>query len=291
MNITPINHQQSLKQPYFKSQRKAGQTFADFEEYNKNFNITSQLQEIINDNNCVGEGRSNKVYKLPYTENFMLKAYKKLSPEYITEYQTKLTPVQDIFSKINIGQAIARMGSNILFLIKQDGIQHSIPYTQRENITQNNIIKYLSDIEKLSQMPEKAYINFTNEIKELTKHKCYIDYFNSNNLMLTDTEINIVDIVHIKNYKQRVFMFPSKESIIKILIDENILPIILPQLSEQQKIKLANSIKLIENKTMTAMQLSNLPENKFLTEILDFLSDNFHNGQNKRFKTALKSLK
>lgn len=290
MYISQLNYRNPYN-THFRSLRKEGQTFSDFKLYNDEFGITSRLSEIIDDKNCVGEGRSNKVYKLPYTEKFMLKAYKKLSPEYISEYQEKLAPVQDIFTNINVGQAIARMGDNILFIIKQDGEQHSIPFNKRKDIGQEDILKYLADVEKIAHMPETSFVNFTNEIKELVNQDCYIDYFNSNNIMLTPSEINIVDIVQIKKYKQRVFMFPSKESIMKILIDENIFPIILPDLLDSQKVNLASCIKMIDAKITAAMKKSKLPENKLLTEIIDFLYDNFHNGQNKRFKTSLKLLK
>ena len=290
MNITPIRGPQ-LSQKSFTSIRKNGQTFDDFAEYNDKYQISSQIQDLIKDENCIGEGRSNKVYKLPYTENFLLKCYKKLTPAYISEYQSKLSSVPDVFTDINVGQAVARMGSNILFLINQEGVQHSIPYTRRKNISDADIMKYLSDMKKLSMFSEDTYLRFVNEIKMLLDKNCYIDYFNSNNLMLTDSEINIVDIVQIKNLKQRVFMFPSKESIMKILVDENVLPFILSDLSKEKRLELGEYIKIIEDKVVNAMKESNLPENKFLTAIIDFLSDNFHNGQNKRFKMALKSLK
>ena len=273
----------------FKSQRKSGLTYNDFLEFNKEFEITNQLPLILNEENCIGEGRSNKVYKLPHTDKFLLKTYKGLTPHNIHQYQKELTPTPDIFADINVGQAIARMGQYILILIKQAGEQHSIPFMKRNNIEQSDITKYLSDIEKLANISLESYKNFTNEIKELTQNNCYIDYFNSNNLLINDNEINIVDIVRIRRLKQRFFMFPSQESLIKVLVDENILPIVLNKIPKEENILLGKNIRTIIEKITEAMKSSNLPQNTILTNILDFISDTLHNGKNKQFKTALKN--
>ena len=286
MKITSIYNNTPVT---FKSQRKSGLTYNDFLEFNKEFEITNQLPLILSEDNCIGEGRSNKVYKLPYTDKFLIKTYKRLTSQNIHQYQKELTPTPDIFTHINIGQSIARMGQYILILIKQAGEQHSIPFMKRNNIEQSDITKYLNDIKKLANIPQKGYQNFTNEVKELTQNNCYIDYFNSNNLLINTDEINIVDIIQIKRLKQRFFMYPSQESLIKALIDENILPIVLNQIPKEEKILLGENIRTIIGKTAEAMKSSNLPQNKILTNILDFLSDTLHNGKNKQFKTALKS--
>lgn len=286
MKITPIINN---KLTSFTSQRKAGQAYDDFIEYNREFGVTTRLSEFISDENCVGEGRSNKVYKLPHTDNFMLKTYKKLTSQNVFQFQKELTPVPDVFTNINVGQSIARMGQYILILIKQDGEQHSIPFMKRSNIEEADVRKYLSDIKKLATISDVGYKSFTDEVKCLTENNCYIDYFNSNNLMLTPEEINLVDIVRIRRFKQRVFMFPSQESLLKILLDENVLPLILNRISEQDKIQLGQNIRIIMNKLTEAMKASNLPQNKVLTNIIDFLLDNFHNGENYKFKSSLKT--
>ena len=286
MKITSIYNNTPVT---FKSQRKSGLTYNDFLEFNKEFEITNQLPLILSEDNCIGEGRSNKVYKLPYTDKFLIKTYKRLTSQNIHQYQKELTPTPDIFTHINIGQSIARMGQYILILIKQAGEQHSIPFMKRNNIEQSDITKYLNDIKKLANIPQKGYQNFTNEVKELTQNNCYIDYFNSNNLLINTDEINIVDIKKKQRLEQRFFMYPSQESLIKALIDENILPIVLNQIPKEEKILLGENIRTIIGKTAEAMKSSNLPQNKILTNILDFLSDTLHNGKNKQFKTALKS--
>ena len=65
MKITSIYNNTPVT---FKSQRKSGLTYNDFLEFNKEFEITNQLPLILNEENCIGEGRSNKVYKLPHTD-------------------------------------------------------------------------------------------------------------------------------------------------------------------------------------------------------------------------------
>lgn len=286
MKITPIINNKLI---FFTSQRKAGQTYDDFIEYNREFEVTTRISEFIFDENCVGEGRSNKVYKLPHTDKFMLKTYKKLTSQNVFQFQKELTPVPDVFTNINVGQSIARMGQYILILIKQAGEQHSIPFMKRGNIEEADVRKYLSDIRKLAAISDVGYINFTDEVKCLTENNCYIDYFNSNNLMLTPEEINLVDIVRVRRFKQRVFMFPSQESLLKILLDENVLPLVLNRIPEKEKIQLGQNIRIIMNKITEAMKVSNLPQNKVLTSIIDFLSDNFHNGENYKFKASLKT--
>ena len=139
-------------------------------------------------------------------------------------------------------------------------------------------------------MEQGSYNAFTDEVKELTKNNCYIDYFNSNNLMTTNKEINIVDIIKIKRAKQRAFMFPSKESLMKIFADENVLPVIIPKITTKQREELGENIELISEKTSKAMEHSQLPENKLLTNVLDFLMDKFWHGNNKKFKIALSNI-
>ena len=274
----------------FKSLRKEGLTFDDFEKYNKTENITLKLKEIISDKkNYISEGKTNAVYKLPNTNNFLLKIYKGITPETICNYSENLTPSPDIFSNINIGQPIARMGKYILFLIKQDGEQHSIAYINQKHLSSKDIKKYLSDIKKIAKIPQKSYSTFMNEVKELTKNNYYIDYFNSNNLLTTKTELNLVDTVKITQLKQRAFMFPSKESIMKILLDEKILTRIFPIINGQQKQELSKNIKTISQKVEMAMEKVHLPQNKLKTSILNFLFDTFYNKKNYLFTQTLKN--
>lgn len=273
----------------FKSLRKEGLTFVEFEKYNQHSHITSRLKEVIsNPQNYISEGKSNAVYKLPDTNKFLLKIYKGLTPENISSFQDKLSKTPDIFTKINIGQPIARMGRYILFIIKQDGEQHSVSYTNKNKLTKKDLKKYLSDIKKIAKIQQKAYINFTDEIKELTNKNYYIDYFNSNNLLTTKSEINIVDTVKITQLKQRALMFPSKESIMKILLDEKILPKAFQAISKKEKLALCENIRKIEEKIEIAMVSSKLPKNELRTKISNFILDALHNKNNHLFTKTLK---
>ena len=286
-----INIERKFYHTNFGSRRKNGQSFEDFERLNRDAKIEEKLRDIIADkNNYMAEGRFNKIYNIPCSDSFMLKAYKGITPENIHQFQTTVTKTEDLFPKINVGQPVASLGKYLLVMLKQNGEEYSVPFTHRENMSEQDINKYLSDIRKIASMEQGSYNAFTDEVKELTKNNCYIDYFNSNNLMTTDKEINIVDIIKIKRAKQRAFMFPSKESLMKIFADENVLPVIIPKITTKQREELGENIELISEKTSKAMEHSQLPENKLLTNVLDFLMDKFWHGNNKKFKIALSNI-
>ena len=253
--------------------------------------IEQRIGEIISDDTfCVGEGKYNKTYLLPNTDKFLLKAYKEINSNNVANFQTRIKKEDDLFPMLNVGQSIASIGDYMTLILKQKGEPHSIPYTNRSNITQNDIDKYMSNITMLSEMPQESYNNFTGEIKELLKQGRYVDYFNSNNIMLTPNDINIVDILEPKNLKRSAFMFSSKESLMKALIDQNALPLVLPKISDEQTKDLAKKVKMIYKKISRAMDIAELPENKLRTKIIDLLQDILRNSDNKQFRQNLNHL-
>ncbi len=286
-----INIRDSYYRANFTSRRRNGQSYEDFERLNRDSKIEERLGDIIADKtNYVAEGRFNKIYSIPESDNFMLKAYRGITPENIGQYQTTVTKTEDLFPKINVGQPVASLGKYLLVMLKQDGEEYSVPFTHRENMSEKDINKYLSDVKKVSSMEQKSFNAFTDEVAELTRNNCYIDYFNSNNLITTDNEINLVDIIKIKRAKQRAFMFPSKESLMKLFADENVLPVIAPKITDTQIKELGRNLDIISEKTSKAMEHSHLPENKFLTSTIGFFMDTFWHGRNKDFRTALRSI-
>ncbi len=275
----------------FTSKRQDGQSFTDFMKFNEQNHVEQILPEILSsDQFYLGEGLYNKVYQIPDCNDFVLKLRKEITPLNLKNYLMPIQKNPDIFPKINVGQPIARMGTNILILLKQKGNEYSIPFTKRTSIDNQLITKYLSDVEKLANIPQNGYNNFTDEVKELYSKDYYLDYFNSNNLMITNNEINTVDTIKINKQKQRIFLFPNKSSFIKMFADENVLPVIVDRLSTQEKQNLAKLLNIISDKTSRAMAHSDLPENNLLSRSIDFLLDNFWRGKNKVYYNAMRKL-
>ncbi|MBQ3640441.1 hypothetical protein II906_00680 [bacterium] len=288
MKITPSLNPYKI---FFGSMRQSGTSFSDVEKYVRENSVEQRLGEIISDDTfCVGEGKYNKTYELPNTDKFLLKISKGINSDNVSEFQTGIKKEEDLFPKLNVGQSIATIGECMTLILKQKGCSLSIPYTHRSNLTQEDIDKYMSDITRLSNMPQESYNNFAREIKELLKQGCYLDYFNSNNIMITPDEINIVDIFQPENLKRNAFLFSSKESLMKALIDQNALPLVLPRISDEQTKELAKKVKTISEKVSSSMEMAGLPDNKLRMGIIDFLQDTLRSSDNKQFKKTLNSL-
>ena len=141
----------------FTSTRRSGQNYEDFERLNRDARIEERLREIIADkDNYSAEGRFNKIYNIPESDNFMLKAYKGITPDNLHQFQTSISRTEDLFPKINVGQPIASLGKYLLVMLKQEGEQYSVPFTHRENMSEQDISKYLSDIRRLSSIEQDS---------------------------------------------------------------------------------------------------------------------------------------
>ena len=272
----------------FSGRRKQGQSYADFERFSREKNIEGRLVEIISDKkNYLSEGSRNRIFRIPESNEFLLKVPKKLSKKDFLRGKMHLRQVADNFPDINVGQAIAGFGRRIVVLIKQDGKMSGVPFKKRYNAGKKDVPKYLKSVERIANVPQKGYTQFADEIKEMYSKGYYIDYFNSNNIMVTKNEINSVDILKIKPGKKRVLLFPSSDNIIKGLVDNRVLVQVYPYMSEEQKLQLGKNISTISEKVSAGMAESGLKDNKFMAKFVSIVQDIFFKGRNKEYYLIL----
>jgi len=286
-----ISSDTQIHQQAFTSRKKPEQTFPVFRELAMDENIEANLSDIIADEkNYISEGMHNRVFSIPNNSDFVIKTSKFITPENIMEHKKELEPVEDAFQELNVGQSIGHYGSDIAICVRQSGEEYGIPRAHKLEPHEADLEKYLSDIRKLSAMGDDSYVNFSEEVKEIYDKGCYIDFMNANNIMTTENEINSVDLIKIRRAKQKILLFPSKDSFLKIFFDYGALPFVEPKLKETEKKELGENMAVIMEKIDTGMKRANLPESPLRTQIINKYRDVFMHAKNGVFYGIIEKL-
>jgi hypothetical protein len=275
---------------------QGGKFFQEFNEQLRNSKQTldEAIRRSFSEENLLGEGQNSKVYNIDKIDDFVIKVDKRVGS--IDQLDlTKITPKKDDFEGVNMGQPIGKIANGVYILLRQNGDEHSIKnwtfYVNHPNeITLQHSQKFLQDVEKVSNMPEKAYLEFANSIKRLSKEHCKVDSINPNNLLIDKSSINPIDYFERDNdnYKNSYF------DMICSLLDFRLFDKYHELLDNEQQEKLINASKQVIKKCKEAAQKTNLTTDEQI--YLRFLNatnmscGGDHIGMYERFKNSLKNL-
>lgn len=258
----------------FTSKRKSGQNFEAFREFAEETGFKSSIPEIIrDDNNYISEGAFGKTFSIPQNDNFILKVDKRKP---INTHFLALEQIPDVIPEINVGQAIARYGDSISVLIRQEGTEYGLPSHTSGMTNRQKIHLYINNLKKAAAIPQEGYNQFTDEVRIVRKHGRHLDIWNANNLLLTDENINIVDVGKLHKLGDKFRARISQTALLRALADEQHLRQLLPTLGKKDSARIGEQLEIISGKVRTAMKHSGLPTlnlfNKLLADCRDLVN-------------------
>jgi len=281
---------QNHKNLVFGSRRKPNQTFQNFLQFAKEQNISENIYNIVtNTDNYISEGMNGRTFRIPQNDDFVLKVPKIMSTGELQHLPAVIEEIINPFKSLNVGQPIAKIG-RVLVLLKQEGTEHGLPLRRKGKFEKQDIELFISEIKKIASISQDGYNNFTDEVKEVRKHGLYVDIWNSNNILINNDEINLVDISKVKNLLQKYNKRISKTGLIRLFIDEISLRAILPHLNKDEICELGRNFKTISDKMGIAMKHSKLPQRIVFNEIMAACSDLIRKRKKVRIETIIKQI-
>jgi len=209
--FSPIQKMTNFNRPVFKGiQNLENDTFERSED---NIFSPENLTNIFsNPDNEIGHGANNRVFKIPGNEKYVLRVGKNFFNPNITS--AKLTK-NDTDSDFNIGQKVATITTNgmmpympqfIEVLKKQEGTSYGVPHYSAisdesgmllpneapyEDASRKASFKMLLD--KASSINVEGYEKMLETFTKAQNAGYSFDPLNSNNILLTDSSINMID--------------------------------------------------------------------------------------------------
>lgn len=189
----------------------------DFIQWAEATNFFPQkLSEVMkNEDNILGKGFSNTVYKIPGNEEYVLRVLNSsdLNFDDLSDYSLEDTEDKNLDG--NYGQCVAKIKSSdyrkpeISVLKKQKGITNGnppssviffengtlrpgeLPYEARERKEH-----YAKCLQILADMPQESYDGLVHNLSYLGEAGYRFDYYNPNNFLLDEEggKINIIDL-------------------------------------------------------------------------------------------------
>ena len=144
--------------------------------------------------NLVGSGGNGSVFSIPGMEGYVLRV-----PNVRTDMDTSivvLESVEDKFSELNLGQAVAKLGI-CKILKEQKGIPAGVPYGEiRRSGGREAEQIYSYALEAAASMPQSAYDNLAELFAFLNKQRLSFDPSKANNLLIDQDaqRFNVVDL-------------------------------------------------------------------------------------------------
>ena len=260
--------------PTFTGRRNQEQNFESFKNFTEKTNFRKYLPKLIaSEENYLSEGAFGITFTIPKNDNFILKVYKNINLNLLNQGRLSLEKVPDDIPEINVGQPIARFGHYISVLIKQEGQEYGIPLHASVLTNRETTNLYISNLKKVAAIPQEGYRQFTEEVKLVRKHGYYLDIWNSNNFLLTDKNINIVDIGKIQGIGNKFKSRISHAALLRALADEHTLRELLPTLNKEDSAQIGKQLGIISNKLTIAMKQSKLPTLIVFNKIIAYLRD------------------
>lgn len=183
-----------------------------------------RLVDVMKDEeNILGKGFSNTVYKIPGNNDYVLRVSNAsaINIDDLSDYS--LEDVEDKNLDGNYGQCIAKITSSdfrkpdIFVLRKQTGITNGNPpssviYFENGDLKPGELPyeaydrkeHYAKSLQILADMPQEAYDNVVYNLSKLGDMGYKFDYYNPNNFLLDEEgeQINIIDLEKVqKGYK------------------------------------------------------------------------------------------
>lgn len=203
---------------FVRSSKSQAPSQNDFIQWAEKTNFFPQkLSEVMQDEeNILGKGFSNTVYKIPGNEEYVLRVSNSSDTNFFSDLSDySLEDAEDKNLKGNYGQCVAKIKSSdfrkpeIFILKKQKGITNGnppssviyfengtlrpgeLPYEARERKEH-----YAKCLQILADMPQESYDELVHNLSELGEAGYRFDYYNPNNFLLDEEggKINIIDL-------------------------------------------------------------------------------------------------
>ncbi len=195
-----------------------GSTTSSFIDWAQQTNfIHKQLPEILsNPENKLGSGFSHSAFSIPDCEEYILRIPNYALKDNFDFSQAELKDTEDKNLTVNVGQKIAEIEvkgqygipNTIEVLRKQTGKSIGVPPAETIHIEDTDRLRegqlpyearerkeyYASTIHQVSQLPQSAYEKLIDDMMIASKAGYAFDHLNSNNLLVDDDSINIIDM-------------------------------------------------------------------------------------------------
>ncbi len=148
----------------------------------------------VNEANFLGRGSNGAVYKLDFTNDFVVKVpeYGKRSPA-----TGKVEEVADFMPGHNVGQPVAKMGDYEI-LKKQDGFAAGAPgpKARREMGPEAAEAVFAKSVKASAELPQSAYDDLAHTMMAVEKHGLQFDPSKPGNILIDPVgkRFNLVDI-------------------------------------------------------------------------------------------------
>lgn len=179
--------------------------------------IQKQLPEILsNPENKLGSGFSHSAFTIPDCEDYILRIPNYTLKDNFDFSKAELKDTEDKNLTINIGQEIAEIKAKgqygipntIQVLRKQTGKSIGVPPPETIYIEDTDRLRegqlpyearerkeyYAATVHQVSQLPQSAYEKLIDNIIIASEAGYAFDHLNSNNLLVDDDSINIIDM-------------------------------------------------------------------------------------------------
>lgn len=228
-------------------------TFAALSEQMKLSNASGEsVVASVRPENLLGRGSNGAVYKLDFTDNFVVKV-----PEFNTATPRlgALEKVEDILPEGNIGQAVAKMG-DFEILKKQEGFAAGAPlYRARKAMgpEQAEAI-YAHSINTSAAMPQQAFDDLATTLMAVEKRGLSFDPSKPGNILIDPVaqRFNLVDVARTKDNTHKV----SVSDMICTLMDNYFTGSVLPDKGLSYRPQLQSIIE----KANLAARKANMPD-------------------------------
>lgn len=170
----------------------------------------------IREENLIGSGFSNTVYKIDGTDDYVIRISRTAGKDAIISGEYETEDVEDKALTGNYGQVVALLtpkdrinAPTIEILKKQSGITNGNPpssaiYFENGDLRPGEATyealerkeHYAKTLQILADMPQSAYEDLIDKFEELDRAGYRFDYYNPNNFLLDEENqsINIIDL-------------------------------------------------------------------------------------------------
>lgn len=247
--------------------------------------VKTILQKFITQENCIGEGGSGNVFKIPQIQDYVIKIMNRASKiDFVNE---TIINTKDIAPTKNFGQPIAKSISGFIEILKPViGENNTIPNYIQKNINPSLITDadtkmFLKKMNIKASFPLQSYIQMCEDVKyiNLNLEDFKFDHFNCSNLLIDNVRqrFNIIDLAKNQELPKLFKLYkPGYDAIISMLLDHELHNHIIQRVateSQNDLIRAGNQIidKVTKAAEITGLETSNFPLPKIYSLLDEYI--------------------